>query len=64
MSSQNRQFSVRPHDGRWGIAIDGKVVLVAQTLEDAESVVATATEVMSQKELRRALERRSFSQDD
>lgn len=63
MSSQNRQFSVRPYDGRWGIAIDGKVVLVAQTLEDAESVVATATEVMTRKELRRALERRSFSDE-
>ena len=53
-----RQFSVEPYGDRWGVVIDDEVVLVAQTRERAESVVAEAAEVLERSGFRR--ERRSF----
>jgi|GEM_PF-2763698 len=63
-SASNREFSVRPYGDRWGIAIDGEVILVAATLEDARAVAATAAEVLAHSRQRRSAERRSFTRDE
>ena len=63
-SASNREFSVRPYGDRWGIAIDGEVILVANTLEDARAVAATAAEVLAYSRQRRGTERRSFLRDE
>lgn len=61
MSASDREFSVRPYGDRWGIAIDGEVILVAQTLEDAKAVAATAAEVLAKSRKKRGGEQRSFA---
>ena len=59
-----RQFSVQPYGDRWGVVIDDEVVLVSETRERAESVVAEAAEVLERSGFRRAAERRTFAGDD
>jgi hypothetical protein len=63
-SASNREFTVRPYGDRWGIAIDGEVILVAATLEDAKAVAATAAEVLAKSRQRRGAEQRSFARSE
>ncbi len=58
-----RQFSVQPYGDRWGVVIDDEVMLVAETRERAESVVAEAAEVLERSGFRRRPERRSFKSE-
>jgi hypothetical protein len=64
MTDQTRQFTVRPYGDRWGIAIDDEIVLVANTLEEARAVAATAAEVMALSRSRRRGEQRSFAEGE
>ncbi len=64
MTDQTRQFSVRPYGDRWGIAIDDEVVLVANTLEEARSVVTEAAEVLTRSGYKRRPEKRTFARDE
>lgn len=60
-AAAQRLFSVQPYGDRWGVVIDDEVVLVAETRERAETVVAEAAEVLQRSGFRRTPERRSFA---
>jgi hypothetical protein len=62
MTDQSRDLSVRPYGDRWAVVVGDEVVLVSNSRQDAESVVATANDVLAESGLRR--ERRSFSRED
>ena len=58
-----RQFSVQRHGDRWGVVIDDEVVLVSETRERAESVIAEAAEVLKRSGFKRKPERRTFREE-
>jgi hypothetical protein len=59
MTDQSRQLTIRRYGDRWAIAVGDEVVLVSPSRQDAESVVATANEVLEQSGI--DPERRSFA---
>jgi len=61
MTEQSRQLTIRRYGDRWAIAVGDEVVLVSATRQDAETVVATANEVLEQSGI--DPERRSFAED-
>lgn len=61
MADQSRQLTIRRYGDRWAIAVGDEVVLVSSSRQDAESVVATAKEVLEQSGI--DPERRSFAGD-
>jgi hypothetical protein len=64
MTDQGPLFAIEPYGDRWGVVIDDEVILVANTREGAESLVAEAVEVLRQSGFRRPPERRTFAGRD
>jgi hypothetical protein len=63
MTEPAPRFSIRPHGDRWSVILGDKLVLVAATRAEAQSVAAMAVEVMARSRARRRGERRSFAED-
>jgi len=61
MPDQSRQLSVRRYGDRWAVAVGDEVVLVSPSRQDAESVLATATDVLQRSGI--DAERRSFAEE-
>lgn len=61
MTDQSRQLSVRRYGDRWAVAVGDEVVLVSPSRQDAESVVATANDVLERSGI--DPERRSFAEE-
>lgn len=64
MTNQNRDFSVRRYGDRWAVAVGDEVVLVSETHEKAQTVLATARRALVGGSADRPSEPRSFSNGD
>lgn len=64
MADQNRDFSVRRYGDRWAVAVGDEVVLVSQTREKAQTVLATAKRALVEGGVDRPSEPRSFSKSE
>lgn len=61
MAKQSRPLTIRRYGDRWAIAVGDEVVLVSPSRQDAESVAATAKQVLRQSGI--DPERRAFAED-
>jgi hypothetical protein len=64
--SEPSVFSVEPAGGKWGICAGGRVLMLTTTREDAEALVAAASDVLARgTEWRKRVpgEPRSFKTD-
>ena len=64
MTEPGQVLTIRPYGDRWAILVGDEVVLVSNSRESAESVVATANGVLDQSRIARGPEKRSFRDDD
>ncbi len=63
MTHPSQSLTIRPYGDRWAILVGDEVVLVSNTRESAESVVADANGVLDESGIARGAERRSFVDD-
>lgn len=64
MTNPSPTLSVRPHGDRWAVLVDDEVVLVSESQESAETVVAEANGVLDRSGIARGPEPRSFSDSE